>query len=148
MWIMFSDAVKSLFRGAKFINTAEKKSISSRKKHKMLILLSQTFQLCSCRYFLFMWSNILWSEIFWLNISNWVGTRWNKTDTLHLLTFILTLIHNMLATCCYEENTEEVWLSRNCMYSKHICNPVKTQLSHVFKNTLRIAVFALWISQS
>lgn len=57
----------------------------------------------------------------------------------------LTFIHNMLATCCYKENTVEAWLSRNCMYSKHICNPVKTQLSHVFKNTLRIRVFSLWI---
>lgn len=34
----------------------------------------------------------------------------------------------------------------NCMYSKHICNPEKTQVSRVFdkkkrKNTLRVAEF-------
>lgn len=70
-----------------------------------------------------------------------------KVDALYQVTFILTLMENTLATCCQEQNTGEVWLSRNRMYTKHICNPVKTQLSRQFKNTLRITVFPLWISQ-
>lgn len=64
-----------------------------------------------------------------------------KVDTLYPVTFILTLMENTPAACCLEQNTGEVWLSRNRMYTKHICNPVKTQLSREFKNTLRITVF-------